>query len=278
MHLFRFKGGKRFDAVRPAACLGFRPHPMEVHHHPKSRAGGWKAHLLEFGMLFAAVTLGFFAENLREHYVERHRAVAYLHSVAADLDADIANIDATLEQSRARHESGQAAMAMYASGEYKQRMADFYFNIRRYSRRVLFMPSVNGIQQLRASGGVRLIGDRRILDGLQRYQVSLELVAATQELMENNMIQFRSKSAQVTDFRVNYAMFTDPMHPDRSAVWTRPPGNPPLFDQDAVHLNEMMNFVLYSSNTENSRILRLNALRAEADALRSLIRTSHPQH
>ena len=51
---------------------------MEVHHHPKSHAGGWKAHLLEFGMLFAAVTLGFFAENLREHYVERHRAVAYL--------------------------------------------------------------------------------------------------------------------------------------------------------------------------------------------------------
>ena len=170
-------------------------------------------------------------------------------------------------------------MALYASGEYKQRMADFYFNIRRYSRRVLFMPSVNGIQQLRASGGVRLIGDRRILDGLKRYQVSLELVAATQELMENNMIQFRSKSAQVTDFRVNYAMFTAPMHPDRSAVWTRPAGNPPLFDQDASHLNEMMNFVLYSSNTENSRILRLNALRAEADADRKSTRlnSSHSQ-
>jgi len=89
---------------------------MEVHHHTKSHHGGWKGHLLEFVMLFAAVTLGFFAENLREHYVERHRAVAFLDSIAADLDADIANIDSTLEQSRVRYVAGNEAMALYASG------------------------------------------------------------------------------------------------------------------------------------------------------------------
>ena len=41
---------------------------MEVHHHshhPKK----WKEYITEFIMLFAAVSLGFFAENIREHQI-----------------------------------------------------------------------------------------------------------------------------------------------------------------------------------------------------------------
>ena len=223
-------------------------------------------------MLFAAVTLGFFAENLREHYVERHRAVAYLDSIAADLEADIANIDSTLEQSQARYQAGNEAMAMFASGEYKQRMADFYFNIRLYSQRMLFTPAVNGIQQLRSAGGVRLIGNRQILDALQHYQTSLEGIAMNQDLLERTMTDFRVSSAAVMDFRVNFSMYSDPTNADRTKRWTKPTGNPAVFDPDAVHLNEMMNFVLFSINSENSRILRFKALRQEADALRQLIR------
>ena len=50
---------------------------MEVHHHshhPKK----WKEYISEFLMLFAAVTLGFFAENLREHQIEKHREIQFL--------------------------------------------------------------------------------------------------------------------------------------------------------------------------------------------------------
>ena len=60
---------------------------MEVHHHshhPKK----WKEYLTEFIMLFAAVTLGFFAENQREHFVERHRETQYLESLMDDLAKD----------------------------------------------------------------------------------------------------------------------------------------------------------------------------------------------
>ena len=42
---------------------------MEVHHHPQltHQPKPWKEYLLEGLMIFIAVTLGFFAENLREH-------------------------------------------------------------------------------------------------------------------------------------------------------------------------------------------------------------------
>jgi hypothetical protein len=46
---------------------------MEVHHHPHLPHGEkkkFKEYFLEFLMIFLAVTLGFFAENVREHFDE----------------------------------------------------------------------------------------------------------------------------------------------------------------------------------------------------------------
>lgn len=47
---------------------------MEVHHHPDIEKKGLKEYLLEGLMIFLAVTLGFFAENFREHFAERKEA------------------------------------------------------------------------------------------------------------------------------------------------------------------------------------------------------------
>ena len=44
-----------------------------AHHLHKAPGQGWKHYLFEFLMLFLAVTLGFFVENLRERMVENHR-------------------------------------------------------------------------------------------------------------------------------------------------------------------------------------------------------------
>ena len=45
-----------------------------------------KDYLTEFVMLFAAVTLGFFAENLREGYAERKLELQLMKSMVADLE------------------------------------------------------------------------------------------------------------------------------------------------------------------------------------------------
>jgi len=60
---------------------------MEVHHpshHPKN----WKEYITEFVMLFAAVTLGFFAENVREHQIIEHKTHQNLQSIILDLKKD----------------------------------------------------------------------------------------------------------------------------------------------------------------------------------------------
>ena len=67
---------------------------MEVHHH-SHKPKNWKEYITEFVMLFAAVTLGFLAENLREHQVINHRIEQNKVAILKDLLADsttIANV------------------------------------------------------------------------------------------------------------------------------------------------------------------------------------------
>ncbi|MDB5232467.1 MAG: hypothetical protein JWN76_3272 [Chitinophagaceae bacterium] len=65
---------------------------MEVHKHPHhvTHKKKWSEYLLEFFMLFLAVFLGFIAEDLREHRVEKERAKQYVHSFYNDLRNDTA--------------------------------------------------------------------------------------------------------------------------------------------------------------------------------------------
>lgn len=58
---------------------------MEVHHHPHVEKKNFKEYFFEFVMIFLAVTLGFIAENIREHITETKSAHQYLQSFRNDL-------------------------------------------------------------------------------------------------------------------------------------------------------------------------------------------------
>jgi hypothetical protein len=65
---------------------------MEVHHHPQLEHNPkpWKEYLLEGLMIFLAVTLGFFAENFREHISDSHRENEFAKELYAELKDDSA--------------------------------------------------------------------------------------------------------------------------------------------------------------------------------------------
>ena len=65
---------------------------MEVHHHAKVEKKKFKEYFLEFAMLFLAVTLGFFAENIRENIANREKEKHYIENIIADLKTDTSNI------------------------------------------------------------------------------------------------------------------------------------------------------------------------------------------
>ncbi|MEY3311922.1 MAG: hypothetical protein RL348_1265, partial [Bacteroidota bacterium] len=74
---------------------------MEVHHpHHPTHKKKWSEYIIEFVMLFAAVTLGFFAENVREHQIVEHKTQQNLESVIFDLKKDSTLLQDRLKEYR----------------------------------------------------------------------------------------------------------------------------------------------------------------------------------
>ncbi len=72
---------------------------MEVHHpHHLTHKKKCSEYILEFVMLFAAVTLGFFAENVREHQIIEHKTKQNLQSVMLDLKKDSVLIQERIQE------------------------------------------------------------------------------------------------------------------------------------------------------------------------------------
>jgi hypothetical protein len=71
---------------------------MEVHHHPHVESKRFKEYFLEFLMIFLAVTLGFFAENLREYIVDGNRVKQYAQTLYEDLKVDTTLLGAAISE------------------------------------------------------------------------------------------------------------------------------------------------------------------------------------
>ena len=223
-------------------------------------------------MLFAAVTLGFFAENLREHYVERHRERDYLAKIAQDLRADIRTMEKSAELEQARLGAGKRLLELYSSGDYRRETADFYHQSRVFMLRSSFVHTNSGFLQVLHSGGMRLIRDQRILDAIQSYEFAVERYRGTQDLNDSQMADLRRFAADVFDTRVVNTMLAPDRKPlDLLTYYRRPAGNPALMTDDEKVINRMMQFVFTTQNLEGIRQSRLRDLREAATALVEMI-------
>jgi hypothetical protein len=65
---------------------------MEVHHHPHIKEKKFKEYFLEFLMIFLAVTMGFFAESIRERISNKEHAKLLTGQLINDLKKDTLNL------------------------------------------------------------------------------------------------------------------------------------------------------------------------------------------
>jgi hypothetical protein len=69
---------------------------MEVHHHPNVDKKRFKEYFLEFLMIFLAVTMGFFAENIREYFSNNERVTQLSEQLVQELKKDTASLNETI--------------------------------------------------------------------------------------------------------------------------------------------------------------------------------------
>lgn len=139
---------------------------MEVHHHshaPKK----WKEYVTEFIMLFAAVTLGFIAENLREHQIENERAKEYLELFKDEINRNNSAIDSVLKFGvpiLKRNE--QLYFELYSNKNISNEEIANSLDLMVYR----FSNDKRIFDQMKNSGSLRYIKDQHLIEEINRYE------------------------------------------------------------------------------------------------------------
>lgn len=179
---------------------------MEVHHHPATghKKKVFKEYFLEFLMIFLAVTLGFLAENLREHITSRTKEKEYIRGFIRNVQDDTANL---------RHiiyfDSVQVAGI---DGFLRLNHTDMKLDSNRKSFYMLayntfynsasFTSNNATLQQLKSTGDYRLIVRDHVADSLSKYDTDIQGIATQTSYYTDYFKDILSRLDVLTDMSI----------------------------------------------------------------------------
>ena len=148
---------------------------MEVHHHPHVGKKNFKEYLLEGLMIFLAVSMGFIAEQIREHFTEKETERKYVESYLEDLKSDmlrfdriinrndqiISYIDETLQLLHQPKIPDSNAARLYFLNSKNHVNQNMIFN-----RRTL--------NQLKMAGGYKIISKQAVSDSMSKREIDAD--------------------------------------------------------------------------------------------------------
>ena len=144
---------------------------MEVHQH--AHHGGrknWKSYFWEFLMLFFAVTLGFFVENQREHYIEHVRAKDFSKTLVKDLHNDTALIHDHKKNAGLYIAFADTLLALSQSRLEGPSASRFSF----YTRFMYWTGAITWnnatFEQIKNSGSLRYFKNYKLLEKMMNYE------------------------------------------------------------------------------------------------------------
>lgn len=170
---------------------------MEVHHKhhiPKK----WSEYLTEFFMLFSAVTLGFFAENMREHYIERHRESEYMTSLLSDLKKDTAEYNNATKYIERQIKGIDTTLQILEKGNWTSDEINklYLINLGILGNRGSEV-NTSTSAQLKNAGGLRLIKSSEISDLLAQYWIRNQFVEKYEDIVGELKLKARDQSYRI---------------------------------------------------------------------------------
>ncbi|MEY3921284.1 MAG: hypothetical protein RL634_1045 [Bacteroidota bacterium] len=146
---------------------------MEVHHH-SHKPKNWKEHITEFIMLFAAVSLGFLAENVREHQIETKRGEVYLTELETDLRNDSIGLYGITFLIQNQKEAADSIYELYKNKNWESRINELYFFHAILSLRTNWEPNDATWEQAINSGTLRYLDNKELVKKLKEYYFQIK--------------------------------------------------------------------------------------------------------
>jgi len=175
---------------------------MEVHHHANTPRKRWHHYFWEFFMLFLAVTLGFFVENMREHIMDRKKEKIYIESLISDLKKNT-TIIGLVTKAHFKLLPGEDSL-IDALSSYKDNDSINRQCYRYYFRYATVCPTVvfneRTMSQLLNSGNMRLIHKQMVSDSIMDYNSTVKYVQEQRNAYEEYFKKTLDFSENIFDF------------------------------------------------------------------------------
>ena len=218
---------------------------MEVHHHPHVEKKNLKEYFLEFIMIFFAVTIGFFAENLREHLSDSNKEKEYIKSLVQDLKID----QQVLSESTSTLQSGidmmdSLVVILNNPSHISENTAELYYLARLSPRLSPLSINDKTFEQLKNSGNFRLIKGVATSNKIMDYYNKLPLVRLLESINETEFTQYKTVASKI--FEPQIFLNAEGANNEIKKI----SGNPPLRTKDTELLKELSVFAVYMHGTK----------------------------
>lgn len=154
---------------------------MEVHHHPEVEKKNFKQYLLEGLMIFVAVTMGFFAESLRENINAKDKEKEYIVSFENNLEKDKAELNYTILDNQKKIKGLDSLLLLndkdLANPANRKLMYKYAWSVSNFS---VFISNDATMTQLKNSGGLQFIKHGHVADSIAKYDQEVRGIYASE--------------------------------------------------------------------------------------------------
>ena len=243
---------------------------MEVHHHPKVEKKGFKEYFLEFIMIFLAVTLGFIAENIREHITEKNREYEYIKSLTTDLNDDIKNFDSIIVFEKTGTHQLDTLIDLLNNPELARQKADeIYFVARQGPREFPFPITSRTLDQLKGSGGFLLIRNVEASNQIIDYYNHFSPIKLLENNYDREFSEYEHVAAQIFDPAILRRQESN------TGEIVRSNDSPALLTYDNNLLKQLAFTVVQMGGSRRYRLGLLQAQKLQAEKLKSYLQKEY---
>lgn len=245
--------GDTIEEEQPITEPEKEPEQMEVHHHAHHEGKkNWRSYFWEFLMLFLAVSLGFYAENLREGILHHKEVKTHINSMVSDLHADIALFDSVIERNTYSAEMADSLVELLHDD--LANTSSIYFAARSVTANNGYAyTNSKSFDQMKSSGLLRYIKPKALLDSMGTYYASFQWLGNQTELMRLKMNEIHESNAGLFDSYVFHQMMNVRLTSfgGGRTIISRPAGNPVFLSQSARDINTVsLSYHYYATTTK----------------------------
>ena len=203
-------------------------------------------------MLFLAVSLGFYAENLREGILHKKEVKTQMNSLVSDLQSDIVLFDSVISRNTYGAQMADSLIELLHSDITNT--SDIYFAARSVTANLgYYYSNSKSFDQLKSSGLLRYIKPKILLDSVGTYYSSFQWLTNQTELLRLKMDEIHKKNTLLFDSYVFQQMMNIGMTTfgGSRTIINKPSVKPVLLSTNFNDINTVaLNYHYYSTTTK----------------------------